>query len=347
LKCLDYKAAVQLGDGSWERIGRLVRSRYSGTVMSVDPDGRLVPRPVTGWHATPLGGRSVYRLTYRSAKNAGPSRSGHQPHRRSPGLTARGYVPAEELRDGDRVATGQGLTAVARDVLYGSLLGDASISAKAAHVTIAHSGRQADYAQFKAELLSELTTTVTALSVAAVAGGPPSYDAVHVRSRAHRVLSVVRREFYDGAKRVPRRLASELNPRMLAFWFMDDGHTRIRPPRQPLAEIATNAFDDTDLQVLIRGLQRWDSPRRPAGAVCTSTSPRRAACQSSSRRTCLRRCGTSCIRRSKRRCRSTLGGSSVERLKSCTTRRRSRTSHITPGPTARSSASTSRRTTTS
>ena len=36
LKCLRYNAPVQLGDGSWERIGRLVRSRYAGEVMSVD-----------------------------------------------------------------------------------------------------------------------------------------------------------------------------------------------------------------------------------------------------------------------------------------------------------------------
>src|SRR5438093_8219174 len=53
LKCLRYNAPVQLGDGSWERIGRLVRSRYDGMVMSVDEEGRLVPRRVTGWHATP------------------------------------------------------------------------------------------------------------------------------------------------------------------------------------------------------------------------------------------------------------------------------------------------------
>src|ERR687892_1446530 len=44
LKCLRYNALVQLGDGSWERIGRLVRSRYDGDVMSVDDDGRLVAR---------------------------------------------------------------------------------------------------------------------------------------------------------------------------------------------------------------------------------------------------------------------------------------------------------------
>ena len=52
LKCLRYNALVQLGDGSWERIGTLVRARYDGDVMCVDGDGALVAR-VTGWHATP------------------------------------------------------------------------------------------------------------------------------------------------------------------------------------------------------------------------------------------------------------------------------------------------------
>jgi uracil-DNA glycosylase family 4 len=256
LKCLDYKAAVQLGDGSWERIGRLVRSRYSGTVMSVDHEGRLVPRRVTGWHATPLGGRSVFRLTYRSAKNVGASRSGINLTGDHPVLTDHGYVPAEELRDGDRVATGQGLSALARDVVCGSLLGDASIKVNSAHLAMAHSDRQLDYARFKARLLAELSPTEQLLRVAAVAGGDPAYGAVHVRTRAHRALGILRREFYSGGKVVPTRLAADLNARMLAIWFMDDGYTRIRPPRQPLAEIATNAFSEGDLQVLLHGLRR-------------------------------------------------------------------------------------------
>src|SRR5258708_2978244 len=33
LKCLRYNAQVQLADGSWERIGRLVRQQYDGSVM--------------------------------------------------------------------------------------------------------------------------------------------------------------------------------------------------------------------------------------------------------------------------------------------------------------------------
>jgi hypothetical protein len=101
---------VQLGDGSWERIGRLVRSRYSGSVMSLDEQGRLVARRVTDWHATPLGGRTVHRLTYRSAERAGAGRVGIELTGDHPVLTERGYVRADELVAGDRVATGQSLS---------------------------------------------------------------------------------------------------------------------------------------------------------------------------------------------------------------------------------------------
>jgi len=44
---------------------------------------------------------------------------------------------------------------------------------------------------------------------------------------------------------------------------MDDGYTRIREGgRRPLAEIATNAFSDADLQVLIAGLARLGLPAK-------------------------------------------------------------------------------------
>ena len=54
---------------------------------------------------------------------------------------------------------------------------------------------------------------------------------------------MLRRDFYRPKKVVPEWIAEPLNPRMLAFWFMDDGYTRIRPRgRRPLAEIATVGF---------------------------------------------------------------------------------------------------------
>jgi uracil-DNA glycosylase family 4 len=256
LKCLRYNARVQLGDGSWQRIGQLVRSRYAGTVMSVDEEGRLVPRRVTGWHASPVGERSVYRLTYRSAKNAGSHRSCIELTGDHPVLTQRGYVAVEELRADDRVATGQGLSGLARDVLCGTLLGDGSIRRNSATLTMAHSERQAAYALFKANLLAELEVRLHEVEVAAVVGGDRAYNAVHVRTLAHRTLGTLRADFYRPKKVVPEWIAEALNPRMLAVWFMDDGHTRHRLPRRPLSEIATVGFSDADLQVVLHGLRR-------------------------------------------------------------------------------------------
>jgi hypothetical protein len=168
LKCLRYNAQVQLGDGSWERIGRLVSSRYDGAVMSVDADGSLVPRRVIGWHASPLGRRRVFKLTYRSAKNAGKGRVGVELTGDHPVLTDTGYVRVDELDNGDRIATGVGLSALARDVLCGTLLGDGHLNRASAHLSFNHSAAQADYAAFKTELLEELSAKATFLSVSAV-----------------------------------------------------------------------------------------------------------------------------------------------------------------------------------
>jgi len=227
----------------------------------VDEAGRIVPRRVTGWHATPLAGRRIFRLTYRAAKNAGLGKVSVELTGDHPVLTERGYVAAEDLLPTDRVATGQGLSVLAHDVVCGTLLGDGSISAKAAHLLFAHSQRQRDYAQFKSSLLAELEPVSQELAVAAVAGGDRAYGAVHTRTRAHRALGILRRDFYGETKRVPLWLADELNARMLAIWFMDDGYTRIRAGgRQPLAEIATVSFSDAELQILLHGLLRLGLP---------------------------------------------------------------------------------------
>ena len=258
IKCLRYRTAVQLGDGTWERIGRLVRSRYDGTVMSVDAGGCLVPRRVIGWHASPLADRRVFRLTYRCAKRAGSmGRTNTQLTGDHPVLTERGYVPVEELEPGDKIATGQGLSQLAFDVVCGTVLGDGHLNARSAHLSFSHSDRQTEYAVFKAELLAELNAQETVVAQAAVVGGEKAHAVVQVRTLAHRALGILRSDFYGSEKHVPPWLEDRLNERMLAIWFMDDGYTRIRQGgRQPLAEIATVSFSPADLQVLLRGLAR-------------------------------------------------------------------------------------------
>jgi uracil-DNA glycosylase family 4 len=256
---------VQLGDGSWERIGRLVRARYDGTVMSVDADGRLVRRRVTGWYASPLAGRRVYRLTYRSAKHAGAGQVSIQLTGDHEVLTDRGFVAVEQLPPGARIATGQGLSRVAHDVVCGTLLGDGHLTAAQSTLSFSHPTRQEEYAQFKGGLLAELAPRLNRLDVAAVAGGPTAYPVVHVRTLAHRSLRLLRTAFYHPKKRVPSWVAERLSPLMVAIWFMDDGHLRVRPGKRPLAEIATYRFSEEDHRVLATGLARLGLATRIRG----------------------------------------------------------------------------------
>jgi uracil-DNA glycosylase family 4 len=256
LKCLSYSAKIQLGDGSWERIGRLVRMKYAGKVMSVDAEGNLVPRRVTGWHETPLGNRRVYKLSYMSSMRAGASRVGIQLTGDHPVLTQRGYVAVQDLRLGERIATGQGLSDVAFDVVCGTLLGDGSINKASSHLQFGHGAQQAEFAAFKAEALAEFDPVIQQLLAAATSGGAATYPVTQVRTRARRALRTIRKDFYRERKVVPQWIADELNDRMLAIWYLDDGYTRIRRTRRPRAEIATSAFGEADLRVLLRGLGR-------------------------------------------------------------------------------------------
>jgi uracil-DNA glycosylase family 4 len=264
-KCLRYNAMVQLGDGSWERIGRLVRGRYGGTVMSVDATGRLVRRRVNGWYTSPLAGRRVFRLTYRSAKHAGAGQVSIQLTGDHEVLTDCGFIAVEQLPPGARIATGQGLSRIAREVIYGTLLGDGHLTAASATLTFGHAARQEAYARYKADLLVELSPRLRQLNASAVAGGPAAYPVVHVRTLAHRSLGLLRNEFYQPTKRVPSWIADQLTPLMVAVWFMDDGHLRIRPGRRPLAEIATYGFSDKDHHVLVAGLARLGLEARITG----------------------------------------------------------------------------------
>ena len=262
LKCLRYNAPVQLGDGSWERIGRLVRSRYGGEVMSLTDMGTLEPRRVVGWHATPLAGRRVFELTYASAKGAGDSRVAIHLTGDHPVLTERGYVPVQELCEDDRIATGQGLSDLAWDVTCGTLLGDGTLNAASSYLAFGHSAKQSAYALFKTCLLTELNPRVSQHRVAAVAGGARIHPVIATRTRAHRALRTLRQELYRPQKSIPEWLGQALNERMLAFWFMDDGYMRIRPPRQPSAEIASQGFDMASLHVLRRALYRLGLPAK-------------------------------------------------------------------------------------
>jgi uracil-DNA glycosylase family 4 len=254
LKCLRYNTPVLLENGSWERIGRLVRQRYGGRVMSVDEHGELVPKRVTGWYTSPLGDRRVYRLSYVSAKRVGALGTvGTTLTHDHEVMTRRGWVRAEQLAADDEVAVGHGLSEVAHDVVVGSLLGDGTLSRRSAYLAFIHSRDQDEYVRVKASALAELRPLVYPGVSRATKDGP-SHLTTHARTRASRALRVLRSRFYPaGRKVVPPEL--RLTPRMLAIWFLDDGYTRVKSESCALAEIAAHGFTSEERARLVERLR--------------------------------------------------------------------------------------------
>ncbi len=267
--CLAADGLVQLGDGSWERIGALVHRRYGGTVKSVDACGRIVDRRVVGWHASPLGGRRIFRLTYRGAEGSGAVTAAVDATGDHQVLTEQGWTPVERLGPGARIATGHGLSPVARDVIAGSLLAGGCVRVSGAGVEIVQRAGGHGYALFKASLLAELGAFVesgaqmTASSGEGVAEMGPGGTCTVVRlpERATGALQALV-EGFCGARgsSVPDWVAGELSPRALAVWFCDGGDRRARGSRHPVAGISTSAWAAHDLDVLAASLRRLGLP---------------------------------------------------------------------------------------
>lgn len=197
-----------------------------------------------------------------------------------PVLTDRGFVPVQDLRSDDLIATGQGLSELEEDVVCGTVLGDGHLNRASSHLSFTHSSQQRDYAVFKATLLSGLHPSVSTVLQAGDRGGPKDQPTINVRTRAHRALRYLRNEFYADRKRVPFWLAQSLSPRMLAFWFMDDGHLRVRPGRRPLAEIAATGFSDEDRSILLLALAGLGLPGKSArGRIYFDVPTTRELCE--------------------------------------------------------------------
>jgi uracil-DNA glycosylase len=253
-KCLKYDSKVQLADGSWKKIGHIVRDKYSGLVRCIDHQGNIVFRKIIGWYKTPLNHRKLFNLTFKSAKKCGKSKTSTILTEDHLILTTKGYSPISKVSSGIKIATGQGFSKVVYDLLCGSLLGDGHINKKMALFNLNHSYKQKKYLSFKVRLLrKDFSCTMKERVVSAK---NKKYKAIYCFTNSHRGLHILRDQFYsNGVKRVPGFLSTNLTPLMLAVWFMDDGHLRIRPSKQPLAEIATCAFSKKDLKILISGIK--------------------------------------------------------------------------------------------
>ena len=268
--CLSGDSRVRMPDGETRPIRDLVRSRYSGFVMSVNPSsGELVPAQVIGWHKSDLAGRKLLRVTPVHGKSGRQGDAGITVTAEHEFLTHRGYVRADELFESDLVATGDSAPGPrASSVVLGTMLGDATIPKGRAALEFSHCLAQSEWFQLKSRVLSTVGVGRTREQEVTLNG--KKFRRLHATMRPSIFWRNLRERFYpEKNKVVPRDLIEQqFDDQLLATWFIDDGYVQNRPPRRPQASIATNCFSKSDVEFLCEMLQEEGldaHPRKGSG----------------------------------------------------------------------------------
>lgn len=210
--CFSYNARVKLADGTSERIGKIVRQKLPLEVLSMDDQGRLVPRKIVGWADN---GRDDQWLDFRVQGG----NSGLRKFSVTPGhtiFTPQGEVLAGALKPGDAVLTEGRVhyTDQQHEILLGSLLGDGSLrfekGSSRGHMRLAHGLAQEPYLRWKANLLG--------VSVRVGARMAESCTARSLEFSRYEAIKKVK-----GLMELPEEWVQKLTPLALAVWYLDDG----------------------------------------------------------------------------------------------------------------------------
>lgn len=162
------------------------------------------------------------------------------------------------------------LSKEAREMLFGSLFGDAGVykstGSRHYHVMICHSPKQKEYMEWKEAFLKPLATGIKqAAHYHRIR--QKNYTTMTMRTTNHSYFTRLRKLFYPyGKKIIKGKLLNKLTPLGIATWFMDDGTTGINNRNYPQLFICTCSYPDSDNQ-MIRSyfLDKWGIETRVHG----------------------------------------------------------------------------------
>lgn len=143
------------------------------------------------------------------------------------------------------------LTEIEKQVLYGSLLGDGTLTIKSkwsknATFQEGHCLRQGEYLKWKAEQLKRFKPVVRELNL------KNQENRYQLYTSPAPVLNDLYKKFYNKRKIVTEELLNELTPLGLAVWYMDDG-SYIRTKNSLNSVIYTNCFSYDEHEIM----QEW------------------------------------------------------------------------------------------
>ncbi len=227
--CASWDTWVTLGDGSRERIGKIVSQKMNVEVLSYDPDlGKIVPRRVTNWFNNGPADEFLHFRVERPGGGTGRGCSAMDLTSNHLVRTPGGWREAGDLMVGDRVMIAQPylLSETQKQLILGALLGDGSLSEpvggskESARFRMGHGWKQSDYLDWKVSMLENIEHSLSSNSKGSVfADFTPLAE-----------LGELRQVLYpgEGKKHVSWDYLKALTPLALAVWYMDDGCFTLR-----------------------------------------------------------------------------------------------------------------------
>ena len=262
--CLTGCSRVLLSDGSSMLLRDMVRERHPGPVVTVNErTGELESKRVTGW--IKRGPRAWDDWVRIRCAGKGELRAtvDHKV------LTERGWVRAGKLVPRDRVLSPlPTLSRAQESVLYGTLLGDGSISlqrgakARAPYVSFSHCAAQREYARWKYELLGDLRGSWVEDTEPRFCGFAAENGTTQVLARTRsdpRLVEVRRVVLGSNGKRISEEWLSKLGPAEIAIWLADDGS---HSGRGYGIRACVSAFSGRGSDVLVRWLRDRNWPAK-------------------------------------------------------------------------------------
>ena len=251
--CLHATTNILLPDFTRRSIRDLVLENYSGDVLGVDENGRVVATPVLkvfdngvtdGWIRIQCERRRAGKGKPTISVTATSNHRFYCPA--SSSADGAGYVRADQLRVGDRITSMRydaGLPPLAEQVLLGKMLGDGSLchnrqNTTTARVEFGHTEAPREYVTWTLDCLGDFANPRLGKRIS-------GYGSNIVCAKTVTLPSIA--EFLDdwhdnGRKEVPESVIDRIGPIALAFWYMDDGGLSHHEDQEDRAELATNSF---------------------------------------------------------------------------------------------------------
>lgn len=225
--CLAPNTLIHFADGRKLPLSKVVNQKISGEVVCIDENtGQLTTARIIDWINGGIRDWDDWvRIKTRGKEEVRVTKD-HQI------LTYRGRVAAGDIKIGDRIATGLNeLTSVQRDLLYGTLLGDGSLSLqktaspKSPYFKVSHCVQQEGYISLKKTVLSNMASRYVAEKKTFKGFSKNGTQLISLSTRSDcRLFEFLDNCIVDGRKDFTDKWCSNLSDAALAIWYCDDGH---------------------------------------------------------------------------------------------------------------------------